>query len=126
MRRRRSAVQTSPAHVTDTLHLTLGRHAMKFGGEYRHANLNVGYYTNGRGAFTFDGTRGPWTNADCTALGYSATNADTSGHNCSALKQVADFVAGTPQGTSGASILRNNPQRVYLVNTVDGYFQDDF
>ena len=113
-------------HVTDTLHLTLGRHAMKFGGEYRHANLNVGYYTNGRGAFTFDGTRGPWTSADCTALGYSATNADPTGHNCSALKQVADFVAGTPQGTSGASILRNNPQRVYLVNTVDGYFQDDF
>lgn len=113
-------------HIVDTLHITLGKHSFKVGGEYRHANVNVGYYTNGRGKFTFDGTRGPWTNADCTTLGYNVANSDTSGHNCSALKQVADFVAGTPQGTSGATILRNNPQRAYIVNGFDVYAQDDF
>ncbi len=113
-------------HVTDTLHWTLGKHDLKLGGEYRHANLNVAYFTNGRGAFTFDGSRGGYTNAQCTALGYSATNSDSTGHNCSALKQVADFVAGLPQGTSGATILRNNPQRVYLVNSFDVYTQDSW
>lgn len=118
--------QDATGHVTDTLHWTLGRHDLKLGGEFRHANLNVAYYTNGRGSFTFDGSRGGYTNAQCTALGYSATNTDATGHNCSALKQVADFVAGMPQATSGAQILRNNPQRVYLMNSFDVYGQDSY
>lgn len=118
--------QDVTGHITDTLHYTLGRHSMKFGGEYRHANLNVGYYTNGRGSFSFDGSRGLYTAAQCTALGYSATNSDPTGHNCTALKQVADFLAGTPTLGTGATILRNNPQRVYLVNGFDAYFQDSF
>ncbi len=118
--------QDVTGHVTDTLHWTVGLHDLKLGGEFRHANLNVAYYTNGRGSFTFDGTRGGYTNAQCTALGYSATNSDPTGHNCSPLKQVADFVAGLPQATSGAQILRNNPQRVYLVNSFDVYGQDSY
>ncbi len=113
-------------HVVDTLHLTLGRHSFKVGGEYRHANVNVGYYTNGRGKFTFDGTRGPWVDADCTTLSYNTKNNDPNGHNCSALEQVADFLNGQPQGTSGATILRNNPQRAYILNGFDVYAQDDF
>lgn len=117
-------------HVTDTLHWTLGRHSLKIGGEYRHANVNVGYFTNGRGRFVFDGSRGPWSDADCTnqtvGLNYNIKNNDPQGHNCATLKQVADFVAGTPQAASGATILRNNPQRVYLLNGVDGFAQDDF
>jgi hypothetical protein len=107
-------------HVTDTLHWTLGHHSLKLGGEYRHANLNVGYYTNGRGSFTFDGSRGPWTTADCNSLGFTASS------SCSALKSVADFLNGQPSNGSQATILRNNPQRVYLVNTVDGYVQDSW
>lgn len=121
-------------HVTDTLNWTLGKHSLKLGGEYRHANVNVGYYTNGRGAFTFDGSRGPWSTAggsvtasgtaNCAALGFS--NGNTNGSTCSALRSVADFLSGTPSNSSGAVILRNNPQRVYLVNSVDGWAQDDF
>ena len=107
-------------HVTDTLHWTLGHHSLKLGGEYRHANLNVGYYTNGRGSFTFDGSRGPWTTADCNSLGFTVSS------SCSALKSVADFLNGQPSNGSQATILRNNPQRVYLVNTVDGYVQDSW
>jgi hypothetical protein len=118
--------QDVTGHVTDTLHWTIGRHELKLGGEYRHANLNVAYYTNGRGAFKFDGTRGGYTNADCVAAGLNTANADPNGANCSTGKQVADFLAGAPQGTSGAQILRNNPQRVYLVNTFDGYAADNF
>ena len=118
--------QDVTGHVTDQLHWTLGRHDLKFGGEYRHANLNVAYFTNGRGVFTFDGTRGSYTNAQCDAVGFASANNSPTGKNCSTLKQVADFLAGTPQGTSGAQILRNNPQHVYLVNTFDFYAADDY
>ncbi len=121
-------------HVTDTLNWTLGKHNLKLGGEYRHANVNVGYYTNGRGAFAFDGSRGPWSSsggsvtalgtANCASLGFS--NSNTNGATCSALRNVADFLNGTPTNSSGALILRNNPQRVYLINSVDGWAQDDF
>ncbi|MBE7181981.1 MAG: TonB-dependent receptor, partial [Terriglobus roseus] len=129
--------QDVTGHVTDQMHYTLGRHDLKFGGEYRHANLNVAYFTNGRGVFSFDGSRGggvrtaagavvAYTNADCVAAGLNTANNDPNGANCSTGKQVADFLAGTPQGTSGAQVLRNNPQRVYLVNTFDLYAADDF
>lgn len=105
-------------HVTDSLHWTLGHHSLKLGGEYRHVNLDVGYYTNGRGAFTFDGTRGPWDSSDCTAISSSIS--------CSALKSVADFINGQPSNSSGAVILRNNPERVYLVNSFDAWAQDEW
>ncbi len=120
-----SVGQTAPlgrtdvtGHVTDTLHWTIGRHSLKLGGEYRHANVNVGYYTNGRGSFTFDGSRGPWTASDCTKVSASIS--------CSALKSVADFLTGQPTNSSGAVILRNNPQRVYLVTSMEGWAQDDW
>lgn len=134
--------QDVTGHVTDQMHYTLGRHDLKFGGEYRHANLNVAYFVNGRGTFTFDGTRGgglfnadntikSYTTAECAAVGLNTGGSsgggnDPGGFNCSTGKQVADFLAGTTSTTAGAQILRNNPQRVYLVNTFDAYAGDDF
>ena len=118
--------QDVTGHIGDTLHYSLGRHELKFGGEYRHANLNVAYYVNGRGRFSFDGTRGGWTNADCVAAGLDVNNASATGANCSTGKQVADFLTGQTQGSAGAQILRNNPQRVYLVNTFDLFGGDTF
>ena len=58
--------------------------------------------------------------------GWIRTTHPPRAQNCSTGKQVADFLAGTPQGTSGAQILRNNPQRVYLMNTFDAYVADDW
>jgi hypothetical protein len=118
--------QDVTGHIDDTLHYSLGRHELKFGFEYRHANLNVAYFVNGRGTFTFDGSRGGWTNADCTAAGLDPNNASATGANCSTGKQVADFLVGQTQGTTGAQILRNNPQRVYIVNTFDLFAGDDY
>ena len=46
-------------HVTDNFHWSIGRHNLKFGGEYRHSNVNQLYFSSARGTFTFDGTRGP-------------------------------------------------------------------
>jgi hypothetical protein len=101
--------------------------------------VNVGYFTNGRGSLTFDGSRGPWNppsgssnassisaaaTANCAALGYS--NSNSTGKTCSALETVADFLDGQPKNSSGAVILRNNPQRVYLVNSFDAWAQDSW
>src|SRR5260370_369585 len=47
-------------HVTDNLHWTVGHHELKFGGEFRHSNVNQLYFSSARGTFSFDGSRGPW------------------------------------------------------------------
>ncbi|HEY9138945.1 MAG TPA: TonB-dependent receptor, partial [Terriglobus sp.] len=129
--------QDVTGHIGDVFHLSLGRHEIKIGGEYRHANLNVAYYVNGRGTFNFDGTRytnngaNPVTKAECDAAGLDFANTGFNGAkpgaNCSTGIQVADFVAGTTRNAAaGATILRNNPQRVYIVNTFDLFAGDNF
>lgn len=104
--------------VTDMLSWSLGKHQLKLGGEFRHINIDEGYYWDGRGVFTFDGTRGPWTNSDCAAI--SATI------SCSALESVADFLNGQPTNSGGATILRNDPERIYLIDTADAWAQDNW
>jgi hypothetical protein len=108
--------------ITDSLHWTIGKHNFKFGGEFRHTNINVGYYSNSRGTFAFNGSRGPWTTADCTALGFPNAALATT---CTQLETVADFVNGQPQNT-GSKLLQGNIQRVYLVNTEEFWGGDGF
>ncbi|RSL15626.1 carboxypeptidase family protein [Edaphobacter aggregans] len=115
-------------HVVDNLHWTLGRHALKFGGEFRRADVDLLYFSNARGSFSFDGTRGPWdtaagaltpaANAYCAANGLSA--------NCSSLSYIGDFLAGMPTNASGAKLLQGNAERIFLLNTIDSWAQDDF
>ena len=127
-------------HITDTLHWTLGRHNLKFGGEYRRMNVNFQYYSNSRGSFTFDGTRGPWftqgtgrQGTTCNAAANTAYNSvvgqyglNTSLVTCAQLAYVSDFLSGTPSSSSGAKLLNGNLQRVYLLNTEEAWAQDDF
>jgi hypothetical protein len=98
-------------HLTDNLSYNAGRHHWKLGGEYRRANVDVAYFSNSRGSFTFDGSRGPWS-SDSTVS--------------SALRSMSDFLAGEPSNSSGATIVRGNPERVYLVNSFDWWAHDTF
>jgi hypothetical protein len=98
-------------HITDNLSYTAGRHQFKFGGEYRHANVDVAYFSNARGTFSFDGTRGPWS-SDSTVS--------------STLKALADFLVGEPTNSSGATIVRGDPERSYLVNAMDFWAHDTY
>jgi hypothetical protein len=95
-------------HVTDNLHWTVGRHELKFGGEYRHSNVNQLYFSSARGTFSFDGSRGPW--------GGSGSN----------LSAVSDFLIGEPTNSSGAKLLQGSAQRVWTLSTEDIWAQDDF
>jgi Carboxypeptidase regulatory-like domain len=95
-------------HVTDNLHWSLGRHEFKFGGEYRHSNVNQLYFSSARGTFTFDGSRGPW--------GASGTQ----------LSDLSDFLVGETSNSSGAKLLQGNAQRVWTLSTEDLWVQDDF
>ena len=95
-------------HVTDNFHWTLGKHELKFGGEYRHSNVNQLYFSSSRGTFTFDGSRGPW--------GAAGTQ----------LSDISDFLIGAPTNSSGARLLQGNAQRVWTFNTEDFWAQDDF
>jgi len=97
-------------HLVDSLSYTVGKHQLKFGGEYRYAYLDVFYDTDKRGRFTFDGARGPW--AASTASG--------------ALKSLADFLAGYTSNASGAIIVRGQLQRDYVQNSYDGWFHDNW
>ena len=96
-------------HVTDNFHWTLGKHELKFGGEYRHSNVNQLYFSSARGTFTYDGSRGPWSGSAGTQL-----------------SDLSDYLVGEPSNSSGARLLQGNAQRVWTYNTEDFWAQDDF
>ncbi len=80
-------------HLTDQLSWVKGKHEMRFGGEYRQAQLDEFYHRHATGSLTFDGTR-------VGGSGYAGT--------------LADFLAGE---TSAASITIGDPERQVFVNT---------
>jgi len=117
-------------HVTDNLHWTIGRHALKIGGEFRHSNVNQLYFSSARGTFTFDGTRGPWMagsatdKANCASLPVpQVTSTGACNTNILAL---ADYLNGETTNSSGAKLLQGDAQRVWTLNSEDLWVQDNF
>jgi len=92
-------------HLTDQLSWVKGAHQMRFGGEYRQAQLDEFYHRHATGAFTFDGSR---TAATGPTLAANPDGLD--GYRYA----LADFLAGT---TSAASIAVGDPERQVFVNT---------
>ncbi len=99
------------SHITENLSISMGKHQIKVGGEYRRAVLDVFYDTNKKGTFSFDGTRGLW-----------ATDSSVS----PALRSLSDFLAGQPTNNNGASIVRGQLRRYYLQNSFDWWAHDNF
>src|SRR5262249_43258971 len=89
-------------HLTDNLSYNFGSHALKLGGEFRRAKLDVFYYREARGSFNFDGNQGPW--ATDSTLGKEVDPLGTQ------KKAMADFLAGIIAANS-ASISIGHPQR---------------
>jgi hypothetical protein len=91
-------------HLTDTLSYSTASHQVKLGGEVRRANLDIFYDSSKRGAFTFDGTVGPWKSTGTAAQ-----------------RALADFLAGY---VSTATILRGPTRHQYYQNSFDLYAHD--
>ncbi len=97
-------------HIDDTMSYTAGTHQFRWGGEYRLARLDVYYDRNQRGAFTFDGTQGPW--ASDPAVG-------------SSLAALSDFMAGyVPPGRGHITL--GDLQRNYYIHSGSAFFQDSW
>ncbi len=92
-------------HLTDQLSWLKGRHEMRFGGEYRQAQLDEFYHRNAVGAFKFDGSITRQTGPQL------AVNPDGLDGYRYAL---ADLLIGK---TSSASITIGDPERQVFVNT---------
>jgi hypothetical protein len=127
-------------HIDDALSWTKGAHELRFGGEFRQAQVDDFYQTNQRGTFTFDGSQGPWTygiqkatsgsapgstacdllatqNFGTTAPGYTPT----SNYDSNVLS-LADFLAGC--FTSPTNIVEGDPKRQVFENTFAVFAQD--
>ncbi len=95
-------------HFTDSMSYAAGAHQLKFGGEFRMADLFIFYDSNKRGTFTYDGTVGPWASLPTSQASAS-------------LKSLADFMAGS---YATGIIVRGNTHHDYVQNSADLFFQD--
>ena len=102
-------------HLTDQLSWVKGKHQMRFGGEFRQAQLDEFYHRHATGSFTFDGSRtAALINAQipgCSTTPQTASNCYSSD---SYVGPLADYLAGL---TSAASLTIGDPERQVFVNT---------
>jgi hypothetical protein len=114
-------------HLDEDLSWTKGAHQLRFGGEFRQAQVDDFYQTGQRGTLYFDGTQGPWssTTTACAALatknqGAALPASITTDPNAVYL---ADFPAGCVDPTQ-TEIVLGDPKRQVFVNTFALYGQD--
>ncbi|MDR3740550.1 MAG: TonB-dependent receptor [Terracidiphilus sp.] len=120
-------------HLDDAANYTIGKHQLRFGGEFRRAYLNEFYHRKMRGAFKFDGSEGPWgagayssTGAfagDSCSTAYGITSGTQDTTTDSHVLALADFLAGC---THSSSIARGNPEREVYVNNYNLFFADSY
>ena len=99
--------------LADVVSYNIGKHQLRFGGEYRQAHLNEFYFFHSLGKFTFDGTRGPWYDANTQTCAVSDTN----------VCALADFLAGD---VAQSSINVGNAERKIVVNALDFFGSDSW
>jgi len=98
-------------HLTDVVSHTFGKHQVRFGGEFRRAQLEEFYHRHGLGNLKFDGSQGPW--------------ADSSLIDDSRVKALADFMAGYLNPNT-SSIALGDPTRLVYVKTFNLFAQDSW
>jgi hypothetical protein len=100
--------------LTDIVSYNVGKHQLRFGGEFRQGHVDEFYYRHSLGSFSFDGTQGTYTN--CGSLS-AALCADTN------VASLADFLGGF---VSSSSIAVGTAERKVVVNGVDFFGQDSW
>ncbi len=126
--------------VSDTASLVLGKHQLRFSGEFRRGYVNEFYHRKTRGNFSFPGTQGPWgyttaagfSSAPCQAqYGYTTPTAAQQAYvtkiagqaNGAQILSLADFLIGC---TQQAQIVRGNTEREVYVNNFSASAGDAF
>jgi hypothetical protein len=104
--------------IADNLSWVKGKHEAKFGGEYRHVQLDEFYHRNSQGNYKFDGTEGGWDLSKST-LASGVTDSSV----IARLNSLADFLAGDVH--SGAVTIGDSERTVY-VNTFSAFAQDSY
>ncbi|MGD0414041.1 MAG: carboxypeptidase regulatory-like domain-containing protein [Terriglobales bacterium] len=99
-------------HVGDVLSYVVGKHQLRFGGEFRQGHVDESYYRRSTGVFGFDGTQGPWS-GNCAPPNNNTV--------CSDTIALADFLAGD---VSTSSIAVGDAPRNVVVNGLDFFGQD--
>ncbi|HZU08695.1 MAG TPA: TonB-dependent receptor [Pseudacidobacterium sp.] len=99
-------------HLDEAFSWTFGKHQLRFGGEYRQAQINEFYKRHSTGSFKFTGTAGPWNTSDGSCV--------VSDSNVCAL---ADFMAGY---LSLQSIVVGNPERFVYSHAFNLFAQDSW
>jgi len=98
-------------HLTDVVSHTFGKHQVRFGGEFRRAQLEEFYHRHGLGNLKFDGSQGPW--------------ADSALIDDSRVKALADFMAGYLNPNTSSNAL-GDPTRLVYVKTFNLFAQDSW
>ncbi len=112
-------------HIGQTFTYTRGSHEFRFGGEYRYSRLDVFYDALAPGAFTFDGTQGPFA-ATCPQDSWEVSGScpsATAGSPNPSLDSLADFLSGRV-GIGHASITYGDQQRIYNLDGFSFFGQD--
>ena len=132
--------QDITGHFDDAVGYTVGKHSMRFGGEFRKAQVYDFYQTNARGVFTFDGSQGPWNrvagpgtttvaagSAACDALATKPNPTTSPTVTDGNVLLLADFLAGcVATGNGNAFIAEGNQKRTVFENTWDIFAQDNW
>jgi hypothetical protein len=98
-------------HLTDDLSWTIGKHQLKFGGEFRQAQLDEFYHRHSVASLTFNGSSENWNTG-----AYDSTTAPL-------VSSLADFLLGN---YSTATIALGDPDRQVFVNTFALFAQDSY
>ncbi|HEX8810863.1 MAG TPA: TonB-dependent receptor, partial [Terracidiphilus sp.] len=99
-------------HLNDAVNWTKGKHQLRFGGEFRRAQIDEFYHRHATGSYTFNGGQGP--NGD----GSVAWNTDDQD-----VAALADFLAGY---LTNAKIAVGNPERLVFSSGFNLFAQDSF
>ncbi|MGD0734680.1 MAG: TonB-dependent receptor [Terracidiphilus sp.] len=111
-------------HLDENLAWIKGAHQMKFGGEFRQAQVDDFYQTGERGTIYFDGSQGPWvsTGTPCANLGNGTAPLATAPSDPNILF-LADFLAGCFDPTNSENVV-GDPKRQVFVNTFSLWAED--
>jgi outer membrane receptor protein involved in Fe transport len=114
-------------HLDEALSWVKGKHQLRFGGEFRQAQLDEFYQRHSVGTFKFTGASGPWASDSTNCTGYFASSASLlsacQSNSLGNVLSLADFLAGD---VAAGSIARGNAERQVFTTTFSLFAQDSW